>query len=190
MIKQKSKILGIADAPFRRGDTISKLVSVLVSHDFHIEAINVHEIEVDGSDAEDAMLSLSTSPHGIAAGIIMTHGITFAGFNIIDPARLSERLVRPVISVTRRKPDTEAMLSAIRKHSYSPDKEAILVNTIPIRFEIGDGKFLYGNYHGLTMREAQNIVKKSIMRGNMPEPVRIAHLMGEAIVLGKTKNRI
>lgn len=190
MLKPKSKVIGIDDSPFKRGDRHSLIVSVLLSHDFHIESIHSAKIEVDGNDAEDTIVEIASSPHGMPASLIMTQGITFAGFNIIDPVRLSKRTGKPVISVTRREPDISSMVEALRKHSGSQEKVRMVLDSAPVRFDLGNGTTIYGNYSGITKKEAELIIGRFTQRGKIPEPVRLAHLIGEVIFSGRTGTRV
>ncbi|EQD79698.1 protein containing DUF99, partial [mine drainage metagenome] len=114
-MKKNLRILGIDDSPFLRGDGTCFLVGVVMRLDLYIEGLMTREIHVDGSDAESAVSEMSRTGTGHSCNIIMTNGITFGGFNLIDPLALYEHLDKPVITVTAKSPDLESIRAAIRK---------------------------------------------------------------------------
>src|SRR5439155_1647254 len=72
--------------------------------------------QVDGHDATDriaAMVAGSRYRAGLA--MILIDGTAVGGFNVIDVDSLHERVDRPVVTVTRRKPDLAAIETALRR---------------------------------------------------------------------------
>lgn len=188
-LKEKVHTLGVDDSPFSRKDRSCTLVGVLMSHDFHVDSIITREIDVDGNDASDALLDLLTSGSGRAADIVMTNGITFAGFNMYEPEFVYKKSGTPVISVTRNLPDLNAMIDALQKY-HAPDyKIDILKRMEPVRIVLKTGSSVYANFYGLAQSEVANLVNRMLFRGNIPEPIRIAHLIGTVLKKGKTGGR-
>ena len=114
-MKRNLRILGIDDSPFLRHDETCFLVGVIMRLDFYIEGFMMKQIHVDGNDAQDIIVEMVESRSGQGCNVIMTNGITFGGFNIIDPQALYERLKKPVITITNRSPDMETIKAAISK---------------------------------------------------------------------------
>lgn len=189
-MKEKWHILGIDDSPFSRRQKYSTLVGVLMSHDFHVDGIITEKITVDGTDSENAILGFLDSGIGKAANAVFTNGITFAGFNMLDPVHLYEASGIPVISVTRGNPDLKSMKDAIIKHERDESKIHLLERLRPERMELGANNVLYVNIAGIENDEALMLLKKSIFRGKMPEAVRVAHMVGSVIKNGKTHGRV
>lgn len=178
--------MGIDDSPFTRTDVTCSLIGVLMRLDFYIEGFVSAQIQVDGSDSEKSVMDLITSRLGQSANVVMTNGITFGGFNLIDPARIAELACRPVITITKKMPDVETMKAAISKHLQDDDKIRILDRLRPERIVLKSGKTLYCNYNGISAHETKRILEKTIKQGSIPEPLRMAHLVGRFLRFGSS----
>ncbi len=189
-LKEKLHVLGIDDSPFTRKERQSVLVAVLMSHDFHIDGIMTRKITVDGNDAEDAILEFLETGMGKAANAVLTNGVTFSGFNIYSPLSVYRRTGKPVISIARRGPDIESMVSAIDKHERDPEKISLLRSMMPQKIELRSGSRVYVNTAGIQLNDARKLIEMTTFRGNIPEAVRIAHMIGTVIKRGRTLGRV
>ncbi len=190
-MKKNIRILGVDDAPFRRDrDDQTELVMTVMRMDFKIEGIIIRKIMLDGYDSTDAIIDILNHDMGESVNLVMTDGITFGGMNICDLDEVYEESQRPVISVTRREPDKEALISAIEKHHSEPQRGIDIIRRSRIeKMEIGNRKSIYVNLKGIEISEARRIIEKTRKEGLMPEPVRISHLIGSAIKYGKSRGR-
>ena len=190
-MKKNIRILGVDDAPFRRDrDDQTELVMTVMRMDFKIEGIIIRKIMLDGYDSTDAIIDILNHDMGESVNLVMTDGITFGGMNICDLDEVYEESQRPVISVTRREPDKEALISAIEKHHSEPQRGIDIIRRSRIeKMEIGNRKSIYVNLKGVEISEARRIIEKTRKEGLMPEPVRISHLIGSAIKYGKSRGR-
>ncbi len=190
-MKKNIRILGVDDAPFRRDrDDQTELVMTVMRMDFKIEGIIIRKIMLDGYDSTDAIIDILNHDMGESVNLVMTDGITFGGMNICDLDEVYEESQRPVISVTRREPDKEALISAIEKHHSEPQRGIDIIRRSRIeKIEIGNRKSIYVNLKGIEISEARGIIEKTRKEGLMPEPVRISHLIGSAIKYGKSRGR-
>ncbi len=190
-MKKNIRILGVDDAPFRRDrDDQTELVMTVMRMDFKIEGIIIRKIMLDGYDSTDAIIDILNHDMGESVNLVMTDGITFGGMNICDLDEVYEESQRPVISVTRREPDEEALISAIEKHHSEPQRGIDIIRRSRIeKIEIGNRKSIYVNLKGIEISEARRIIEKTRKEGLMPEPVRISHLIGSAIKYGKSRGR-
>src|SRR5438093_9661879 len=115
-MKAKSRFLGIDDAPFHFSDESVPVVGVVIQAPSYIEGVLTTIAEVDGHDATDriaAMVAGSRYRAGLA--MILIDGTAVGGFNVIDVDSLHEKVDRPVVTVTRRKPDLAAIETALRR---------------------------------------------------------------------------
>jgi endonuclease V-like protein UPF0215 family len=182
-----ARMLGVEDGSFnpqklqRRGETV--LCGVLM-HGFKIEDVFLRLIEVDGLDATEKLLDMASKLSPLDA--ILLGGVTFGGFNIIDPIVVNESLKVPVIVVTTERPDNEAVLNALKKHfedwrlryrvfeklaSVSPIYEAKLnPRENPVFLEVV----------GMEFDRALELLRKVTIRGRVPEPLRIANRIAKA----------
>lgn len=185
-LKSNVRVIGIDDSPFTREDKDCVLVGVLMRLDFYVEGFVSSKIKVDGADSEESMIEIIHSKLGKNADIVMTNGITFGGFNLIDPERVASITGKPVITVTKKLPDLETMKTAIEKHLADREKIAVLERMTPELLELKNGKTLYCNYSGISLNDTKLILAKTIKQGAIPEPLRMAHLIGRFLKFGSS----
>jgi endonuclease V-like protein UPF0215 family len=183
-----ARMLGVEDGSFdpqklqRKGKTV--LCGVL-THGFKVEDVFLRLIEVDGLDATEKLLDMTGKIGPL--DVVLLGGVTFGGFNIIDPVAVNESLGVPVVVVTTERPDNEAVLSALKKHfedwrlrygvferlaSVSPIYEAKLnPRENPIFLEVV----------GMEFERALEILRRVTVRGRVPEPLRIANRVAKAV---------
>lgn len=176
-MKDGIRVLGIDDAAFDLEDDETFLTGVVYRGTEFIEDIRTVSINVDGYDATGKVVELfekCDNPRQIKA--ILVDGISFAGFNIVDIQEVHERTGKPVIAVTGNEPDRERFREAMEK-SGNPDErfEEIME---PEELELKDGT-VYIQRAGISRENAFQAVKNSTIHGLVPEPVRVAHMVGQ-----------
>lgn len=183
-LKEKGRILGLDDGPFSRPvDKFASFVGVLMRLDGRIEGIRIGRLPVDGDEAESAISGMVDSIGKDNINLIMSEGITFAGFDIVDPDKIFRETGIPYVSITQSYADIGAMEAALSKHGELK-KASKLKSLNPVRCRINGGEFVV-NYAGISEMEALKILEKSMLVGNVPEPVRIANMMAGAIYQSK-----
>ena len=183
-MKSNLRILGIDDSPFLRHDLTCFLVGVVMRLDFYIEGLMMREIHVDGDDAPEVISEMASTRAGSGCNMIMTNGITFGGFNIIDPQALYERLKKPVITITNRSPDMETIKSAISKYLHSQSLIDLIDRLSIEKIQVSPGHLVYVNRAGISAVDARSLIRKTIRQGAVPEPLRMAHLIGRLLKFG------
>jgi uncharacterized protein len=152
-----------------------------------IESVAMGEFPVDGEDVTGYLAGwiggLRTRP--ALQGVILG-GITVAGLAVVDVADLAERLGLPVLVVTRRSPVGSDLAAAL--HSAGLDHRLPLVQRVPRAFGVGEG--LHLAHAGTSRAEAERLVLSCLAKSRLPEPLRIAHLIGQAIVLRESRGRV
>src|SRR5437867_12078374 len=101
--------IGIEDGPFiprRLGGSNAPLVAVKLEGP-HITAVRAGWIGVDGMDGTERALKLLES-FAISESPILLAGVTFGGFNLIDPRRLQKRFKVQTIHVVGSRRDKDA----------------------------------------------------------------------------------
>src|SRR2546422_879168 len=112
-MKAKSRFLGIDDAPFRFSDETVPIVGVVIQAPSYIEGVLTTLAEVDGHDATEriaAMVQRSRYRAGLAA--ILIDGTAVGGFNVIAIDAVHAAVDRPVVTVTRKKPNLGSIEAA------------------------------------------------------------------------------
>jgi hypothetical protein len=186
-MKQQIRILGIDDAPFTFTDAKTMVVGVVMRGGEYLEAVLRSEVTIDGTDATDVVTTMiQTTRHREQLRAVMLDGICLGGFNVIDIKKIHKTIDIPILTITRDRPDLTAIEDALRKHF--PDWEqrlAIHKEGTLHEFQTAHNP-LYAKFMGCSPEEAQEIISLATIRGVLPEPLRIAHLIASGIVRGES----
>jgi endonuclease V-like protein UPF0215 family len=185
VIKPEIRVLGVDDGAFTpHVQSQVPVVGIVFRGGYWFDGIMHTKIAVDGFDATDKIASMIIrSPHYKQLRVIMLNGITFAGFNIVDVQELNVTTELPVITVTRKKPDLAEIRQALQNLPYSEERwktilnagEPIEVSTINMKAKV------YIQTIGLSIEDAQKILRLTSTRSNIPEALRVAHLIASGI---------
>ncbi len=189
-MKEQIRVLGIDDSPFRFSGGRSLVVGTVVRLPNYLEAVMRTDVEVDGDDATERLADMiSRSRYRNQVKAVMLDGIALAGFNVIDLESLHSTAGIPVLAVTRDPPDLESMRSALRNHFKDWERRYELVTRLELKRIPTAHKPLYASGVGLEWDDFVQLVKGATVRGAVPEPVRMAHLIAAAMVKGESKGR-
>ncbi|MCJ7560322.1 DUF99 family protein [Candidatus Bathyarchaeota archaeon] len=185
VIKPEIRVLGVDDGKFTpHTESQVPVIGVVFRGGYWLDGVMHTKIAVDGFDATDNISSMITlSPHHKQLRVIMLNGITFAGFNIVDIKTLNAATTLPVIAVTREKPDLAEIHKALKKMSKSEERwKAVLnageISTVPTRSQ---KEKIYMEVAGISVEDAQKILRLTSTRSNIPEALRVAHLIASGI---------
>jgi endonuclease V-like protein UPF0215 family len=156
------------------------VVGIVFRGGLWIEGAMKTKIRVDGLDATEKISDMIRySAHYPQIRVIMLHGITFAGFNIIDGDEMVERTKRPVIAATKERPDLAKIEKAIRGLESSGERlERIRRAGAPVKvYTRGKNEPIYMHSFGMQLEDAKKIATISATRASIPEPLRVAHLI-------------
>ena len=176
-------MLGIDDSPFTEKDE-SVLVVGVVWRSGVVEGVLSTHVKRDGLDSTKKLEGMiKKSKFRQQLRMIVMHGATLAGFNIVDIRKLSRSLALPVIAVTKRKPHARKVKNALRNLQDSERRGRLLESAGPV-LKIGR---LYAHLAGIGSEDAREFLSAF---GGMPEPVRLAHLIGSGIVRGESHGKV
>src|SRR5207253_1564322 len=160
-------------------------------------------IRRDGANATQAMVRLvRESQFGEHLQAVMLQGIAVGGFNVVDIHGLHAALQIPVLVLTRRLPD----MAGVRRALFSDEPHArprvagaarkwrlieqagALEKLEPSRRSTKRASGLttasprlFLQRAGLTLDAARRLVADTTLHGNIPEPLRLAHLIAGGI---------
>jgi len=191
MIKDEIRIIGIDDGHFdKEKDKKALIVGVIMRGGKQIDGVLSNYVEVDGDDSTEKIIEMiKRTTHINQLRIIMTNGISFAGFNIIDMNRIFGELKIPVIAVIRKKPDMERFINALKKVKGYEKKIEILKSLPeprPVKTRYG---ITYFQNVGISDEETKEIILKTSVNSRIPEPVRVAHLIAMGVTLGYSRGK-
>jgi endonuclease V-like protein UPF0215 family len=181
-------VLGIDDAPFEKGQREPvPIVGVMMEGADLVESVAINEFSVDGDGATEFLFDWVSRLRSYASlqGIVLG-GITIAGLGVVDIEELARRTERPILVVTRRRPTNDLLVGALRSAGFA--ERIAVVEASPRASRISDG--LYVAHAGTDVASASRMVRATVGKAQLPEPLRIAHLVGRAIVIGESRGRV
>jgi endonuclease V-like protein UPF0215 family len=193
-MKQQIRVLGLDDSPFRFSDKKTKkkllIIGVVVRVPAYVEGVLRSEVTIDGLDATDRLVQMVNNSHfKKQLKLIMLDGAAFGGFNVIDIHQVYKETGIPITTITRDEPDFSAIEKALRKHfedwkwRFKILKKGRLVS---IQTEYNP---LYVKYKGIFKKELEEIIKISTVRGVIPEPIRLAHVIATGVARGESHGK-
>lgn len=189
-MKPHVRILGIDDSPFSFGAGTALVVGAVMRTPSYLEGVMRTEVDVDGCDSTQKIVDMvSGSRYRDQIKTILIDGIALAGFNIIDVEQLHYELKIPVLTVTRDRPDMRSIRNALKKHFVDWRERYTLVTRLPLKRIETEHKPLWASGLGLEWSEFEEIVGASTVRGAVPEPLRVAHLIATAMTIGESHGR-
>lgn len=185
VIKPEIRVLGIDDGEFvPHVKGFAPIVGVVFRGGYWLDGVLNTKVEVDGFDATEKIVSMIVdSQHHKQLRVIMTNGVTFAGFNVLDIKRLYDETGLPVLAITRQKPDLGKIHAALRNLPNCRERWRLVQGTgktveVPTRNE---GEKVYMQFTGVCVEDARRILLLTSTRSNIPEALRAAHLIASGI---------
>jgi len=191
-VKREIRIIGWDDAPFTFRDKKTVIIGTVFRGGSWMDGVVTSEIEIDGLDSTRKLIrAVNGTPHKKQLKVIMLDGITFGGFNIVDLGKLNDETGLPVIAVVREKPDLDSIRSALSKFDDSDRRWKLIekageLNSLDVRNpKTGKIKKIWFQNRGIEADAARSVIRISSTRSFIPEPLRVAHLIGHG--LGRRK---
>ncbi|MCW1296889.1 MAG: DUF99 family protein [Candidatus Parvarchaeota archaeon] len=188
-IKEEIRILGFDDAPFDKDkDEEVLVIGTVFRGNKSIDGVISFKVKVDGDDATEKLIHvINGTKHKDQIRIIMLDGIAFGGFNIIDIKKLYDEIKIPVIVLMRKIPEYDKIKEALKKFPNFSEKWKKIEGAGKI-IELRKGK-IYFQFIGIDEEKAKQVILQSILRGDVPECLRVAHLIASGIILGESRGR-
>lgn len=182
--KQASRCIGIDDGPFPpKTDDRVRHAPLIVAwlKGPHLQKVRTDWITVDGLDATGkAQLLLKGSQHVP----VLLSGVTFGGFNLIDPWKIQKMTKAPVIVVIGSRPDNRAVKRALSRHFPDWKERWTLIRSLEplqkVRTIINEGPVFFERF-GCSTQDADLILKGSAMVSRVPEPLRVAGILARGL---------
>lgn len=211
-------VIGFDDGPFdreHRGDVL--LVGAMCSGT-RLDGVVAGRVRRDGADAARRMVQvLRASQFGESVQAVMLQGIAVGGFNVVDIHGLAKALNVPVLVVVRRPPDMAAVRRALfsdvphsRPRVPGAARKWKLIEAAgsleplgasrrsqkkhakhagPTGIATSAPRLWIQRAGGLSLEEARRLVAATTLHGNIPEPLRLAHLIAGGVTTGRSRGR-
>ncbi len=181
---QKFRVVGVENGGFSREHpkySAQTLLVCVLLREAWIANFQADTIIVDGLDASDKVITMLQQESFDA---VMLAGISFAGFNLVDPTMIFEEFGKPVVVISRTKPNNVAVKNALLQHFKDwRVRWRVFEKLGPIHQVVsmlGEPP-LYVEVVGATADWATKLVRASATCCRIPEPVRVARLIARGL---------
>ncbi len=189
-MKPQSRVVGVDDSPFTFEEEQVILAGAVVRLPAYLEGVLVGTATVDGDDATERIAAMvGGSKFAEGASLVLLDGGAVGGFNVVDVDALAEALALPVATVTRRAPDMGAIETALKAKFEDWETRLERLTRHPLREVETSHNPLYVQCVGIEPQEAEWAIRRSTVRGVVPEPLRVAHLVATAVKRGESHGR-
>lgn len=187
MSRRLTHVIGFDDAPFpeaHRGDVL--IVGAVYAGE-KLSGVVAGKVRRDGANATRVLAALVRGSRFYSQlHVVCLQGIALAGFNVVDLKGLYTALGIPVLVVSRRRPRVNAIRRALLDHVPAGVRKWRLIEQAgPMEPVQG----LFVQRAGLSLSDAEALLRRFAITSKIPEPLRTAHLIAGAIVLGESTHR-
>jgi endonuclease V-like protein UPF0215 family len=177
--------LGIDDGRFLpHSEGAVGVVGVVYRGGYWFEGVMHTTICIDGLDATERIAAMiNSSPFYKELRVVFLDGITLAGFNVVDIKKLFLLIDLPVISITRKKPDLNEIKRALKNLSNFDERIEAMKNAgVLLAFKTRNGENpVYIQKVGILCEDAKKILRMTSTRSNIPEALRVAHIIASGL---------
>ena len=182
-----TNVIGFDDAPFlhrHRGDV---LVVGAICARTRLDGVVSGTVRRDGANATLRMIELiEQSQFRNLVRAVLLQGIAVAGFNVVDVHALADHLGVPVVVVARRKPRLELMKTALFGHTRGAERKWRLIERAGAMEPLEN---IWVQRVAINREQAAALLRATTLHGNLPEPLRLAHLIAGGVTTGKSRDR-
>lgn len=188
LLEQKRTIraIGFDDAPFQRSGGGKVYIAGIVCARTRFEGMVWGELKKDGLDATEVICQLLIDGKFLPQlHLVLLDGIGFGGFNLVDLPALAEKLAKPCVAVMRKYPNLTKMKYALSRLPH-PEKRLELLNKAG---KIHTYPPFYFQVAGEQPETIAHALQQLTDRGKVPEALRLAHLVGAAVINGESSSQ-
>lgn len=191
MLKEEIRILGFDDGAFEsRKKGKVPVIGVVFRGGKFLDGVMKTEVTIDGVDATNKLVKLiNGSRHKQQLKVIMLDGVTLGGFNIVDIKKVNEKTGLPVVVINRKHPDLKKVKEALKNFKNFEERWKLIKKAGRIKSCSIPGAKVYYQSAGLEDDETRDVIALSCTHSQIPEPLRVAHLIATALVKGESSGR-
>lgn len=186
-MKRQIRILGIDDSPFTFNDKYSTVIGVVMRGGEYIECVLRDQVAIDGNEATSIIKRMiENTKHRQQLKIVMLDGVALGGFNIVNINELYDSTRLPVITITRDEPDFEKIKKALQNNFHDWKTRWEILKEGKLHTVKTSHNPIFVKCAGIPIGEAEEIINIATIRGAIPEPIRVAHLIASGITRGES----
>jgi endonuclease V-like protein UPF0215 family len=180
------RAIGFDDGPFPRRRGVSVPLVGAVCSGTRFEGMVYGQVRKDGRNATEVIATLLEGGKFLPQlHLVLLDGLAFGGFNVVDLVGLAGRLRRPCVAVMRHVPDFAAIERALQRLPTPSRRMSLFRKAGPVHQR---GGFTF-QVAGAEPNEIAAALARLTDTGRVPEALRLAHLIGAAIVTGESSRR-
>jgi len=177
------RVIGFDDTPFTRKQENPVNIAGIICANTRFEGMLWSQVDVDGWNATETLIQLLlNSKFFPQLHLVLLDGLCFGGFNVIDLPLLSQNIKLPCVSVMRKYPNFTAIEHALSRIHGGEKKLEIMKKA----GEIYHHDPFYFQVKGEEPQLIGKVLNILTDRGHVPEALRLAHLIGSAIMKGES----
>ena len=186
-MKRQIRLLGIDDSPFTFNDKYGVVIGVVMRGGSYLECVLRNQVTIDGNDSTFVCKNMiQNTRHKKQLRAMLLDGIALGGFNVVDIHQLYNDTNIPIITITRDKPDFEKIKLALKKNFGDWEDRWKIMSRGKLYEVKTSHNPIFVKCVGIDIEEAKEIIKLSTIRGVIPEPIRVAHLIASGITRGES----
>lgn len=185
-MKREIRVIGIDDSAFKkvRGKEVLVIGTIYRGGQF-MDGIISTKIRKDGNNSTKKLIDMiNNSKFSKQAQAIFLDGIALGGFNIVDINRLSYKTNLPVITIIRKKPDINEIKKILKQIGMERKIRIIEKFQKTIKH-----KKIYFQAVNIDADKTKHLIDICTKNADIPECIRIAHIIGQGVVLGQSRGR-
>lgn len=185
-MKPITNVVGFDDAPFDPAHRADVRVVGAVFARTRLDGVVAGKVRRDGVNATDTLIALvAGSKFRGHVRAVLLQGIALAGFNVVDIHRLAETLGVPVVVAVRRQPRMALVEAALQRTPGGARKSRLIAAAGPSE-RLGS---LWVQHVGIDRAQTAAMLAATTLHGNVPEPLRVAHLIAGGVTTGVSRGR-
>jgi endonuclease V-like protein UPF0215 family len=182
-----SHVVGFDDAPFDRSHRGDVLVVGAVFAGKRLDGVISTRVRRDGANAAQRLTDcLTGSKYYDQLQAVLLQGIAFAGFNVVDLQRLHQATRLPVLVVVRHQPDFQAIREALLQRVTGGARKWRLIEAAGPMEQVAG---LYVQRCGITPENTAKLLAGLQQNAQLPEPLRVAHMIAGGVTTGESRHR-
>jgi len=186
-MKKQIRILGIDDSPFTFTDKYATIIGVVMRGGEYLECVLSAQVAIDGKDATHVCKEMiQNTKHKQQLKAAMLDGVALGGFNIVDIDELYESTELPIITITRDKPDFRKIKLALQKNFDDWKHRWEILKKGELKVVKTKHNPIYVKCIGIPLEQAKEIINLCTIRGVIPEPLRVAHIIASGVKTGES----
>ena len=181
-----TNVIGFDDAPFASSHRGDVRIFGAVCARTRLDGVVSGLVRRDGANATTRMIELiEQSQFKSCVRAVLLQGIAVAGFNVVDVELLAARLALPVVVVARRKPRFSLVREAVFRTRGAERKWRLIERAGAMEPYAS----LWIQRAGISYEAASAMLRATTLHGNLPEPLRLAHLIAGGATTGVSRGR-